>query len=171
MPSPIDRRPLSIGVSLGILVTAFVVFLQAGSQQSFGPLDLESAQRLALGLWVAAPIVGGLAARGASRRDLRHTAVAVGLVVGLVIALFPGSGTGQYTCTISLPDVPFGSLVGRFAVGGLTGAGMGIGLVVAGVASRRLVTAVPGTILAGVVNFGASAAAYELFYEGVRCLQ
>ncbi len=167
----IGRRSLSVGVSLGILLIAFFVFMLAGEDQSFGPLDLDTADRLALALWVAAPIAGGLAARGYANRELTRAALSVGLVVGLVVALFPASGTGQYTCWLSLPAVPMAYLLGRLVVGGLTGIGMAIGLLATGVAARRLSTALPGFVLAGAANLGASVAAYELFYGGVRCLQ
>lgn len=168
-PKPIDRRPLAVGVSLGTLVVAVVVFLQAGLNRSFGPLDFETARRLALGLWVVAPIAGGLAARGSSSRDLARAAVTVGLVIGLVVALFPTSGTGQYICSITLPDVPIA--IGRLGVGGLVGAGMALALFIVGIASQRRLAVLPGIVLAGALNFGASAAAYELFYGGVRCLR
>jgi hypothetical protein len=167
----IDRRSLPVGVSLGILLIAFFVFMRAGAGQSLGPLDLDTANRLALALWVAAPIAGGLAAHGCANRELTRSALGVGLVVGLVVALFPASGTGQYTCWLSLPAVPMGYLLGRLAVGGLTGIGMAIALLATGVATRRLITALPGIVLAGAANLGASVAAYELFYGSVRCLQ
>ena len=170
-PTTIDRRLRSVGVAFGVLLIAFFVFMLAGEYRSFGPLDLDTADRLALALWVAAPIAGGLAARRAAPGDLIRAALGVGIPVGLVVALLPAAGTGQYTCWLNLPAVPMGYLLGRLAVGGLTGLGMAIGFVATGVATRRLATAVPGIVLAGAVNFGASAAAYELFYGGVRCLQ
>ena len=100
-----------------------------------------------------------------------RAALGVGIPVGLVVALLPLAGTGQYTCWLNLPAVPMGYLLGRLAVGGLTGLGMVTGFVAAGIATRRLLTAVPGIVLAGAANFGLSAAAYWLFYGGVRCLQ
>ncbi len=166
----IGPRPLSVGVSLAVLLIAFFVFMSAGESQSFGPLDLDTADRLALALWVVAPIAGGLAAGGCANRELTRAALSVGLVVGLVVALFPAIGTGQYTCWLNLPAVPMGYLLGRLAVGGLTGMGMAIGLFATGVATRRRITALPGIVLAAALNLGASLAAYELFYGGVRCL-
>jgi hypothetical protein len=166
-----DRVLLSVGLTLGILLIAFVVFMRAGADQSFGPLDLDTANRLALVLWVAAPIAGGLAARDCANRELTRSALGVGLVVGLLVALLPVSGTGQYTCWLNLPAVPMGLLIGRLVVGGLVGIGMAIALFATGVATRRLITAVPGIVLAGAINLGASVAAYELFYGSVRCLQ
>ena len=167
--APSSRVPVAVGVSLATLVVAIIAFLQAGLNESLGPFDLEIAQRLALGLWVAAPIAGGLTARHSSYRDLARAAVMIGLVIGLIVALFPASGTGQYICSMSLPPVPM--VVGRLFVGGIVGLGMALGLLVSGISSRRPVAALPGIALAGALNFGASAAAYTLFYEGVRCLQ
>ena len=169
-PATIDRRWLSVGVSLGVLLIALFVVMWAGEYQSFGPLDLDTADRLAMALWVAAPITGGLAARGSANRELLRAALSLGLVVGLTVALFPAGGTGQYTCWLNLPAVPMGNLLGRLAVGGLAGVGMAAGLLATGVATRSLPTALPGIVLAAAINLGASVAAYELFYGGVRCL-
>ena len=169
-PATIDRRWLSVGVSLGVLLLALFVVMRAGEYQSFGPLDLDTADRLAVALWVAAPIAGGLAARGSANRELRRAALSLGLVVGLAIALFPAGGTAQYTCWLNLPAVPMGLLLGRFVVGGLAGLGMATGLLVTGVATRSVPTALPGIVLAAAINLGTSVAAYQLFYGGVRCL-
>ena len=166
----IGPRPLAVGVSLAVLLVAVLVVMSAGASQSFGPLDLDTADRLALALGVVAPIAGGLAARGCANRELALAALSVGRVVGLVVALFPAIGTGQYTCWLNLPAVPMGSLLGRLAVGGIAGMGMAIALVATGVATRRRITALPGIALAAALNLGASLAAYELFYGGVRCL-
>ena len=166
----IGARQLPVGVSLAVLLIAFFVFMGAGENQSFGPLDLDTADRLALALWVVAPIAGGLAAGGCGNRELTRAALSVGLVVGAVVALFPAIGSGQYTCWLNLPALPMGYLLGRLAVGGLTGTGMAIGLFATGVATRRRITALPGIVLAAAINLGASVAAYELFYGGVRCL-
>ncbi len=169
-PATIDRRWLSVGVTLGVLLLALFVVMRAGENQAFGPLDLDTANRLAVALWVAAPIAGGLAARGSANRELLRAALSVGLVAGLGVALFPAAGTGQYTCWLNLPAVPMGYLLGRLAVGGLAGVGMATGLFATGVATRRVPTALPGIVLAAATNLGASVAAYELFYGGVRCL-
>lgn len=165
-----DRRSVSVGVTFGIILVAFVVFMQAGANQSLGPLDVGTADLLALALWVAAPIAGGLADRGCPNRALTRAAITVGLVVGLVVALFPLAGTGDYTCWLSLPSGPLASVVGRLVVGGLVGTGIAFALFATGVAARNLGTAVPGVALAGAVNLGASVAAYQLFYGAVRCL-
>ena len=169
-PATIDRRWLSVGASLGVLLIALFVVMRAGEYQSFGPLDLDTADRLAMALWVAAPIAGGLAARGSANRELLRAALSLGVVVGLAVALFPAGGTGQYACWLNLPAVPMGNLLGRLAVGGLAGVGMAAGLLATGVATRSLPTALPGIVLAAAINLGASVAAYELFYGGGRCL-
>ena len=165
------RSLASVGVALGVLLIAIFVFLVAGANQSLGPFDLDTADRLAVALCVAAPIAGGLVARRAATGEMIRAALGVGIPLGLVVALLPLAGTGQYTCWLDLPAVPMGLLLGRLVVGGLTGLGMVIGFVATGVATRRLITAVPGIVLAGAANFGASATAYWLFYGGVRCLQ
>lgn len=162
-----------MGLSIAIVVVAFFVVMLAGENQSLGPLDLETADRLALALWIAAPIAGGLAARRCPNREVARAALTLGLVVGLGVALFFlfGSGTGQYTCTIDLAGLPGGYLLGSVAVGVLAGSGMAVGLLIAGVAARRRVTALPGVVLAGYATWAASATAYELFYGGLRCLR
>ena len=119
---------------------------------------------------MAAPIAGGLAGYRSSNGSLARAAIAVGLIVGLAVALFPGSGFGGYTCSISLPAGPLAYFLGRLAVGGLVGGGVAIGLFVTGAATRRIITIGPGVILAAAATYYASAAAYVLFYDGVRCL-
>ncbi len=166
-------RSLSVGLSLAILVVAFVVFMQAGEYQSLGPLDLETADRLALALWVASPIAGGLVAHRGTNRELARAALVLGLIVGLIVALFVlvAAGTGDYTCPIDLAAVPGGYPLGCLVVGALAGLGMSVGLLVSGLGARRPVTALPGVVLAGAATWATSAAAYELFYGAVRCLR
>jgi hypothetical protein len=163
----------SVGLSLAILVAAFFVVMRAGEYQSLGPLDLETADTLALALWVAAPIAGGLVVHRGTNGELARAARTLGLVVGLGVALFflSGAGTGLYTCPIDPGAVPGGHLLGCLAVGALAGSGMSLGLLLVGVAARRPVTVLPGVALAGAATWAASAAAYELFYGAVRCLQ
>ncbi len=169
----VESRAASVSVSVAILLVAFVVFKQAGEYQSLGPLDLETADRLALAFWIAAPLAGGLAARRFSNGKLVRGALTLGLVVGLIVALFAllGSGTGDYTCAINLAGIPGGYPLGGLAVGALAGLGMGIGFLVSGAAARRPVTAPPGVVLAGAATWATSAAAFELFYGAVRCLR
>jgi hypothetical protein len=168
-----ETRTVAVGVSLAILLAAFFVFMRAGEYQSLGPLDLETADRLALALWVAAPVAGGLAARRFSNRGLARAALALGLPVGLAAALFVlfASGTGDYVCPINLPAFPGGYPLGCLAFGALAGLGMGIGFLVGGVAGRRPVTVLPGVVLAGTATLATSTAAYLLFYGAVRCLR
>jgi hypothetical protein len=169
----IETRTVAVGVSLAILLAAFVVFLQAGEYQSLGPLDLETADRLALALWVAAPVAGGLAGRRLSNEELARAALALGLTVGLVVAIFGlfAAGTGDYTCAINLPSFQGGYALGCLAFGAVAGLGMAIGFLVSGTAARRSVMGLPGVVLAGAATLATSAAAYELFYGAVRCLR
>jgi hypothetical protein len=167
----VERPFPPAAVCLAVTVAAIVVFLQAGENQALGPLDLETADRLALALWISAPIVGGLVSRRLDNRALLRAALFVGLSVGLVIALFPAAGTGDDTCWLSLPTVPMGDVLGRAAVGSLVGGGMALALVLTGLSARRPIAAAPRIVLAAAVNLAGSLAAYELFYGGVRCLQ
>jgi hypothetical protein len=75
-PATADRRWLSLGVSLGVLLVALFVAIRAGEHQSIGPLDLDTEDRLAMVLWVAPPIAGGLAVRGCANRGLLGAALA-----------------------------------------------------------------------------------------------
>lgn len=165
-----DRRGFAAGLSIGIVVASVAVFLFAGRDRSFGPLDRETAQGLALVMWVLAPIAGGLVARQSTTPELIRPAFILGFVVALGVALFPAAGTGLYTCSINLPAGPWAYIAGRFAVGALVGGGMAAGLIGTAVAARSRLTVLPGLALAAAVNYVASAAAYALFYEAVRCL-
>ncbi len=163
----------SVGLSLAILLVALFVTMLAGEYQSLGPLDLATADNLALALWVTAPIAGGLAAHRCSNGELARASLTLGLVVDLGVASFLllGSGTGFYTCSVTFGAVPGGYVLGCLIVGVLAGCGMSVGLLLAGVAARRPVTVLPGIVLAWCATWAATAAAYELFYGVVRCLQ
>jgi hypothetical protein len=169
----IETRFAAVGVSLAILLAALFVVLQAGEDQSLGPLDLETADSLALAMWVVAPVVGGLVARRLSNREMVRTALVFGLVVGLAAAALTlvASGTGDYACSLNLPSVPGGYPLGCLAVGALAGLGMGVGFLVGGAGARRPVTVLPGVVFAAVATWVATAAAYLLFYGAVRCLR
>ena len=167
----IDRLFPPAAVSLMVIFVAIVVFLRAGENQALGPLDLGTADRLALALWISAPIAGGLVSRRLENRPLLRAALFVGLSVGLVIALVPAAGTGDYTCWLSLPTVPLGYVFGRAAVGSVVGGGMALALFLTGLSVRRPLAAPLGIVLAAAVSLAGSVAAYELFYGGVRCLQ
>lgn len=156
--------------TIGLLVVAIFVFLLAGHDQSFGPLDVRTAQLFALGIWIAAPVVGGLMLRYSSIGPVTRAAAIIGVVIALAVAWFPVSGFGEDTCSISLPPGRLSYDIGRLAVGGLVGAGMGFATFATGVAARQWISLLPGIALAAIVNNYASAAAYRLFYDGVVCL-
>ena len=169
-PAATDRQGIAIGSSIAILVTAFLVALKSGHDQSLGPLDLETAQRLAVVLWLVGPIAGGFVVRRSSTETLARVAVSIGIIVGAAVAFFPSSGTGGYVCSISLPAGPISYLLGRLAIGAIIGGGMAIAVLVTGMATRRLATVLPGLAIAGAANYFASTAGSALFYEAVRCL-
>ena len=79
------RNYRSADLALGILVLALFVFLSAGHDQSFGPLNVDTANRIAQGLWVVAPIAGGFVARSLSDRKLISAGFRVGFIVGLIV--------------------------------------------------------------------------------------
>lgn len=162
-----------MGVSLAFLLAAFVLFMQAGQYQSLGPLDLETADHLALALWVAAPVAGGLAAARRSNGALARGALRLGLVVGVAAGLvtLTGAGTGDYTCAVNLPSFPGAYPLGGLAVGALAGVGMGVGLLLSGLAARRRITLLPGVLLAVAATLVTSIGAGAIFYDAVRCLR
>lgn len=168
----IQSKTVAVGVSLAILLAAFFVYLRAGEYQSLGPLDLDTADRIALGLWVAGPVAGGLAAHRFANTELARAGLALGLVVGLVGFFFvlTAAGTGDYTCAITLPVFAGSYPLGCLVVGTVAGLGMGVGFVVSGMAARRSLTVLPGIVLATAAAWAGSAAAAGLFYEVVRCL-
>jgi hypothetical protein len=132
-----------------------------------GPVrSISTGDRLALPLWVAAPIAvtrWPLRKRDWPAQRWRRSLSALS---------WRSSCVWHRPVLLAQPAaVPMGYLLGRLAVGGLTGIGMAIALLATGVATRRLITALPGIVLAGATNLGASVAAYELFYGSVRCLQ
>ncbi len=171
--APSETTNAAVGVSLAFLLAAFVVFMQAGQYQSLGPVDLETADHLALALWVAAPTAGGLAAVRGSNGAVGRGALRLGLIVGVAAALFAlgAIGTGDYTCSINLPSFPGAYPLGCLAVGALAGEGMGVGLLLSGLAARRRITLLPGVLLAVAATLVTSIGAGALFYDAVRCLR
>ena len=155
-------------MSLGVLLIALFVVMRAGEYQSFGPLDLETADRLAIALWVTAPIAGGLAARAPRIASCSARRSASAWWSASPWRCSPRADRAVHLC--QLAGRADGYLLGRLAVGGLAGVGMAAGLLVTGVSTRSAPTALPGIVVAAAINLGASVAAYELFYGGVRCL-
>ena len=153
------------------MTLAFFIVVAAGQNVGLGPLDLATADRLALGLWAAGPVLGGLLGRGAATVDLARSAITLGVIVGLCVALFFvfGSGTGGYVCSVDLGHMP--RPIGCILVGALTGAGIASGFFISGVvAPQRVFIVVIGIAVASAIVLGASLGAKDLFYEAVRCL-
>jgi hypothetical protein len=161
---------LAVAMSLSTIVVAFLIVMLAGEYVGLGPLDLATADRLALGLWTLAPVVGGVLLRTLGTAELARAATTLGTIVGACVALFFlfGSGTGEYQCSVGLGALP--RPIGCVLVGGLTGAGIAAGFLISGIAARRRTTILPGVALAGAFVLIPSLGAKGLFYEAVRCL-
>jgi hypothetical protein len=157
-------------ISFAIAVIGFYVVMAAGDHLSLGPLDLATADRLALGLWAAAPVVGGLLAGLGGSLNAQRAGMLLGGVIGLTVVLFflLGAGTGSYTCAYDLGAMP--RPLGVLFVGALTGIGIGLGFIVSALAVHRRITALPGVVLAFAIVLASSVGAKDLFYEAVRCL-
>jgi hypothetical protein len=160
----------SLGFALALMVVAFLVVMVAGEHVGLGPLDLRTADDVALAIWAVAPVLGGLLGRHGGPRELTGAAVRLGALVGACVALFFsfGAGTGGYVCSIDIGSMP--RPIGTLLVGGLTGAGIALGYLISGLASRRRMTLLPGLALAIGAVLVTSLAAKDLFYEAVRCL-
>ena len=152
------------------MVVAFLAVMLAGEHLGLGPLDLRTADNVALAIWAVAPVLGGLLGRHGGPRELTVAAVGLGALVGACVVLFFsfGSGTGDYVCSVNLGTMP--RPIGTLLVGGVTGAGIALGYLISGLASRRPTTLLPGLALAIAVVLVTSLAAKDLFYEAVRCL-
>ena len=158
-------------IPFGILFLAFAVLFLAGMRGSLGPLDLATAQWIILGLWIAAPVVGGLVSRGLTDRETTLSAAVLAVVVGLAVAavFLTGAGTAS-SCEIGATRSAAAYVVGCLGVGAIVGIGVGASaLITARLARRgRWLLAV---LLGGGLNFVASAGAYFLYYSMVTCLR
>jgi hypothetical protein len=156
-------------VPIGILALAGRIFLQAGFQGSVGPLDLATADVVSLGLWVAAPVVGGLASRTLDIRQLIVAATVLGTVAALPAAamIVFGATTGAACQGAVRSAVGFwaSALAAIFAVG--------IGAGAAEFITARLARRGRGllaVLLGAGLNFSAGAGAYFLIYSIAVCL-
>jgi hypothetical protein len=158
--------------TIGLLLLAFYIAMVAGRDMGLGPLDLETADHLALGLYALAPIVGGFLASRIPT-GAQPVAVGVALLLGVLTTLFyataVGAGYPQACPRDGIPTFVGAYFLGCLAVGGLVGGGMGLGLATTSWLCRRgLWLAAP---LGGVIAFGAGFAGFNLFYSFVACLR
>ena len=157
-------------IPFGILFLAFAVLFVAGMRGSLGPLDLATAQWFILGLWIAAPVVGGLVSRGLTDREIALAAAVLAVVVGLAVAavFVTAAGTAS-TCGIGDTRSAAAYVVGCVGVGAVVGVGMSASVLITARLARRGRWLV-GALLGGGLNFGASAGAYFLYYSIITCL-
>ena len=142
-------RQSPVGVSLAVLLVAFVVVIGAGENGFLGPARPRDG---------GPPRAGPLGCR-ADRRWARCRRLRGSGVDPRGAQCRPGRRScrgalscgrdGQDTCWLDLPAVPMGYFLGRLAVGALIGMGMAVGLFVTGIAIRRRITAVPGIVSRG----------------------
>lgn len=159
-------------VPLAILFLAYLTVFYAGMLGSLGPLELDSAERLALGLWIVAPVVGGLLLRSMSDRQISVAAALLGVVVGLAVAFFlltAASTASLSNACAGIPRSVGGFEAGCMAVGAVVAIGMGASVIITARLTRRGWW-MPAVLLGGGLNFGMGVGAYALVYSVVTCL-
>src|ERR1700674_4975500 len=165
--SAIER---GVVLPLTILALAYAVLFFAGQAGSLGPLDFATYQWIIVGLWVAAPVVGGLVSHALSDRLITLTAALLAVVLGLAVAFFllTAAGTASSCARGAVGSVAAYSL-GCLGDGAVVGIGVGAGEVVTARLARRGLW-LPAVLLGGGLSFLASAAAYLFYYSFVTCL-
>ena len=159
-----------VAVPFGILFLAFAVLFFAGQAGSLGPLNAATYQWIILGIWIAAPVTGGLALRALDHPQDTIAAAVLGVVLGLVVAavFLTGAGTGTY-CELGSGGNVAGFVSGCLGVGAIVGVGTAASELAAARLARRgrLVLAV---LLGGGLSFAAIEGGLFIFYSIVRCL-
>jgi hypothetical protein len=158
-------------VPFGILALAFRIDLFAGESGSLGPLDPATAQWVILGFWIAAPVVGGLASRALSDRQITRAAAVLAAVVGLAVAgvFLTAAGFGS-SCSRGAVGSTAGYVLGCLGVGAIVGIGVGASELITARLARRGWW-LPAVLLGGGLSFVASAGAVFLYYSIVTCLR
>jgi hypothetical protein len=156
-------------VSLSVALCAVVFFILAGGRGSLGPIDYGGIQLITVGIWTAAPAVGGLVTHRAPHETAMRAAATAGAAVAAFIAflLFFGPRADQ-ACTGEAVGAGPLFIVSVGAAAASVGVGFGAGLF----ATSRLTTRVGwlGAILAGcVIHFGGSALGYWITYNVMFC--
>jgi hypothetical protein len=162
--------PFAVPVLL--LLGAFMVVAFGTEFQGLGPLDVGTAEALAVALWVAAPLTGGVLARDTVHDRLPEVAWFLGALTGAGLTLLLVTAPMAAVSVCSSAPTPSGLpwLLGCLGLGVLVGTGTGLAVGIAGAAARRGRWVIPGLVLAVVVTFTASAVAYQLLYTVVVCL-
>ena len=154
---------------LGLVMLAILVFLQAGSQGSLGPLSLASVNFLVAGLWGLALGAGGLLVRPLPADERRRSMLIVGAVLGIVIGLVGliGAGTGGASCGASASPNALLFAAGGVAVGAAVAVGSSIAMALACVVGRR--SAIVGVLLGAVVGSVAVVVPFLFYITTVSC--
>ena len=160
---------------LAILALALAIFLYAGQTDSLGQLDFSTYRWIIIGLWIAAPVVGGLVSRRLSDRQISLAAAVLGAVVGLAAAasFLTAAGTAASTassCEFGAMGSVAGYVLGSLGVGAIAGIGMGVSEAITARLARRAWW-LPAVFSGGVLTFGAGAAALYLYYALVTCFR
>ena len=158
---------------LAVLVLAYLVVFYAGMLRSLGPLDADTADRLALGLWVVAPVMGGLLMRSTSDRQINIAAAVLGIVVGVAVAVFflAAAGTAALSgACAGIPRSAGGFVAGCVALGTVVAIGIGACLIITARLTRRGWW-LPGILGGGGLNAVVNVGAYALAYSVVGCMR
>jgi hypothetical protein len=160
-----------VEVPIGILALAFAILFFAGQAGSLGPLDFATYQWIIIGLWVAAPVVGGLLSRGLSDRQITRAAAVLAVLLGLAVAAFFSTAAGTASsCASGAVGSAAAYILGCLGVGAMVGIGAGASELITARLARRGWW-LPAVLLGGGLSFAASAGAYFLYYSVVTCLR
>ena len=162
-------------IPFGILALAFAIFYFAGQTGSLGQLDFSTYRWIIIGLWIAAPVVGGLVSRPLSDRKISIAAAVLAAVLGLATAasFLTAAGTAASTassCDMGAMRSVAAYVLGCLGVGAIVGIGMGASESITARLARRGWW-LPAVLSGGVLAFGTSAGAYFLYYALVTCFR
>jgi hypothetical protein len=159
-------------VPVGIIALALLTVYNAAMLGGLGPLDPVVASRLAIGLWVVAPVAGGVLIRRQGGSADVSAATVLGLLVAAAVAFLYLTAAGTAALTTACAGFPHGMALfvpGCVVVGLLAGLGMATGVL----ATARMTARgwwVPGILVGAGANFALGIAAYALVYSVVVCL-
>lgn len=154
-----DRATLGAGLALAVMVASFAFFMFGGGRGQLGPIDYAGIQLITIAIWVLAPVVGGLALRGAKSNEATRAALIVGGVVAGVFAIFAFGGPRADGSGFGEPA----AVLGTVASVALIGLGAGAGLL----ATARPVRHMPWYAAASIgaaVHFATSWIGYATLY-------
>ncbi len=123
---------------VGLIALALVVFFEAGSQGSLGPLDLATVNVIVAALWGLGPAIGGLLMQPLGAHERRRSALVLGAVLGSAVGVvcLTGAGTGAASCGASIAPNVVLFVAGAVGVGAALGVGSALGMWLASVLGR-----------------------------------